>query len=1129
MTYLESAKDLWSKFWDAAENSRGAAEGNGRTKTPEERMASAMTTIQGLRDKLTSPLYAAYKSTLQEQLAAATNEYLRAVEDAAAKGRAAIAKSDAAQARDRQNAGLDVIRKYSLSYKVQQAKAERVKLAGDGTEKNPEFIPKGANDDETLALERGKAEAIAAIDKQILDARKAAGREAYDTEKTLLDEKLKLVDDSTKAQLEAEKRNVKLGLDNEQDAATKSYDIEFNRFQQRYALLVQEYQAAQKAGDKPGAARAEGEMQKAAQDLGQAKTKEIDDTKLALDEVALSAAHADQIVGNLQATFAKQNDATLRGMEIMPESQRKLGDALAKVDEEGRKASAQLDNMYRGKRELADQYQAELQKVAVATDAQREAAIALAAVQDQLNASWEYGADVSLQKYLDQVNDVAAKSEQVMTKALRGIDDQLVNLEMTGKMSFSSLANSIIADMLRIENQANITGPLAAAMKSAGGISGILSSFFGGSSDVGSVTAMASDTADTTLSDAAMAWAGFAKGDVFNSPSLHSFVNGVYDTPKVFAFAQGGVFAEAGPEAVMPLQRGADGKLGVKAYGADPGAGAGAGSIADATLKALTDALTRQVVTGAMPAPADPVPGDWRGTGGAPSPYASAISSSPTLSRFAQAGAFGSAGGAGPVSMPMPLRDPDGKLGVQAYGADPGAGAGARSIADATLQALTDALRRQVVTGAMPAPADPVPGDWRGTGSAPSPYANAISSSPTVSRFAQEGSFISAGAAGPDGTPAPSRDADSKFGVKAYGAEPGAGAGANSIADATLKALTDALTRQVVTGAVPAPADPVPGDWRGTAAAPSPYANAISSSPTLSGFAQAGAFGSASGSGSDGTPAPSRDADGKFGVKAYGAEPGTGAGAGSIADATLKALTDALTRQVVTGAVPAPADPVSGDWRGTAGAPSPYANAISSSPTLSRFAQAGAFGSAGGSGSDGTPAPSRDADSKFGVKAYGADAGAGAGAGSIADATLKTLTDALTRQVVTGGTPSPYANAISSSPTLSGFAQAGAIGRAGEDRPDDTMSPLRGGDNKPAVQAYGAGPGAGAAPVVNVNVIGAPSTPTVQTTQTANGLDVHILFEQAEAFMGNRVARGLGLAQVMEPRYALNPAAGAGR
>lgn len=60
---------------------------------------------------------------------------------------------------------------------------------------------------------------------------------------------------------------------------------------------------------------------------------------------------------------------------------------------------------------------------------------------------------------------------------------------------------------------------------------------------------------------------GFAKGGVFNQSGVTAFAKGgVVNTPTVFPFAKGiGLMGEAGPEAIMPLRRGADGRLGVSA------------------------------------------------------------------------------------------------------------------------------------------------------------------------------------------------------------------------------------------------------------------------------------------------------------------------------------------------------------------------------------------------------------------------------------------------------------------------------------------------------------------------------------------------------------------------------------
>ena len=66
-----------------------------------------------------------------------------------------------------------------------------------------------------------------------------------------------------------------------------------------------------------------------------------------------------------------------------------------------------------------------------------------------------------------------------------------------------------------------------------------------------------------------------ALGGVYSSPSLSAYSGGVYHSPQYFgfegsrmAFAKGGVFAEAGPEAIMPLSRDGSGRLGVRAQGA---------------------------------------------------------------------------------------------------------------------------------------------------------------------------------------------------------------------------------------------------------------------------------------------------------------------------------------------------------------------------------------------------------------------------------------------------------------------------------------------------------------------------------------------------------------------------------
>ncbi len=78
----------------------------------------------------------------------------------------------------------------------------------------------------------------------------------------------------------------------------------------------------------------------------------------------------------------------------------------------------------------------------------------------------------------------------------------------------------------------------------------------------------------------------FANGGTFGTAQRFAnggtFTNQIVSSPTLFKFANGGkigVMGEEGPEAVMPLARGPNGKLGVHAQGGGNGGGGGRPSI----------------------------------------------------------------------------------------------------------------------------------------------------------------------------------------------------------------------------------------------------------------------------------------------------------------------------------------------------------------------------------------------------------------------------------------------------------------------------------------------------------------------------------------------------------------------
>ncbi len=173
-----------------------------------------------------------------------------------------------------------------------------------------------------------------------------------------------------------------------------------------------------------------------------------------------------------------------------------------------------------------------------------------------LMGDWRVGANAALEDYLAAAADVAGQSRDLFANAFQGAEDAIVRFVKTGKLSFSELADSIIADLARIAARQMITGVLGNA----------LAGLFGGTTATGN--ALVSGGTQSITAGLMGQLIPNAKGGAYNSPSLSAYSGGVYDSPHLFAFAKGaGVFGEAGPEAIMPLRRGPDGRLGVSAAG----------------------------------------------------------------------------------------------------------------------------------------------------------------------------------------------------------------------------------------------------------------------------------------------------------------------------------------------------------------------------------------------------------------------------------------------------------------------------------------------------------------------------------------------------------------------------------
>lgn len=113
----------------------------------------------------------------------------------------------------------------------------------------------------------------------------------------------------------------------------------------------------------------------------------------------------------------------------------------------------------------------------------------------ELEGDFWIGAREAMQNYIDDAQNVAKQSERLFTNAFEGMTDALTNFAMTGKADFKSLANSIIADLLRIQLRTALANIFSNSGSSGGGNvlsmigTAIGGMFGGGKAEGGSVEA----------------------------------------------------------------------------------------------------------------------------------------------------------------------------------------------------------------------------------------------------------------------------------------------------------------------------------------------------------------------------------------------------------------------------------------------------------------------------------------------------------------------------------------------------------------------------------------------------------------------------------------------------------------
>lgn len=172
---------------------------------------------------------------------------------------------------------------------------------------------------------------------------------------------------------------------------------------------------------------------------------------------------------------------------------------------------------------------------------------------DAQRDDWMTGLSEGYANWVDEATDYSSMAADGMKQAMGGAVTTITDMLNGNVDSWKDWGVSVL----------KIIQNVLVNMAVANGVSSIGSLFSFGASSA------ATASSGTAIQNAGANFTFNAKGNVYDSPSLSAYSNGVFQTPQLFAFAKGaGVFAEAGPEAIMPLTRAADGSLGVRAVGA---------------------------------------------------------------------------------------------------------------------------------------------------------------------------------------------------------------------------------------------------------------------------------------------------------------------------------------------------------------------------------------------------------------------------------------------------------------------------------------------------------------------------------------------------------------------------------
>ncbi|WP_454719184.1 phage tail tape measure protein [Citrobacter freundii] len=288
----------------------------------------------------------------------------------------------------------------------------------------------------------------------------------------------------------------------------------------------------------------------------------IDQQKIREQLAAYEANLADS-----NASARASNQAELTGYGQGSRMRERMQEML-RIREEFQQKNVDLQRQYQSGDISEDLYRQELELNKRYLDERLRDQEAYYSASDAQRSDWTTGMREGFTNWADTASDYASQSADLVNNAMSGLVGNISDALAGNKVDWEDWASSVLQSMQKIILNAMLVDSLRSASNS--GFFSSIGGMFGAGAASGSTPSGAYNSAASGIKLN-------AKGGAYASESLSAYSNSIVSTPTYFAFAKGaGLMGEAGPEAIMPLTRSADGSLGVRMVGTQ-GATSGGG------------------------------------------------------------------------------------------------------------------------------------------------------------------------------------------------------------------------------------------------------------------------------------------------------------------------------------------------------------------------------------------------------------------------------------------------------------------------------------------------------------------------------------------------------------------------